>query len=335
MPDNGAARLGQLLVKAGLVTQEQLEQSNAARAESALEFAKTLVAEGSLSHNGFTRFLSRYCRVPYVSILDEIVKTNARDVLPADLCIEHKVLPVSMTDDDLTVAMVNPTDARALQVVREHCPNRTIRPIACDVNQFVTVAKRFFEGEPGVKDKLDAIEEQTAETAEAFVARVLETVEEEQRLEFLEQSAMNTLSAMADRIRVFQGVPPLDVASLLTVGMVEEYDAGRSVFTKGSSGGDLYVVLSGRVAIKDGDNVLATMEPGDVFGELAFLANTTRTASAVAEEQSALLSLGEDDFRTLIDGQWGSRILLNLFGLMTERLARMNDRLRELEQQRA
>jgi CRP-like cAMP-binding protein len=136
---------------------------------------------------------------------------------------------------------------------------------------------------------------------------------------------------MADRISVFQGVPPMDVASLLTVGMIEEYDAGRSVFQKGSGGGEMYVVLSGRVAIKDGDNVLAEMGPGDVFGELAYLANTTRTASAIAVEQSALLTLGEDDFQTLIDGEWGSRILLNLFGLMTERLARMNARIRELE----
>lgn len=331
MPQNGAARLSRMLLKAGLVTEGQLSQGDAGQAGTALELARTLIGNGTLSQDALTGFLAQYCRVPYASILDEIVKANPRDILPAELCIGQQVLPVSISETDLTVAMVNPTDANALQRVREHCPDRTIRPVACDAEQFTTVAKRFFAADPAAQKAIDTIEKQSSETAEAFIARVLEDVEEEQRLEFIEQQAMNTLSAMADRMRIFQGVPPLDVGSLLSGGMIEEFDAGRSIFQKGSGGGELYVVLSGRVAIKDGGHLLATMGPGDVFGELAFLGNTTRTASAVAEEQSAVLSLGEDEFQEMIDGEWGSRILLNLFGLMTERLARMNARIRELE----
>ena len=331
MPDTGATRLGQLLVRGGLIAEADLGHDQAAEATTAVGLARALIEAGAMTEERFTTFLSTYCRVPYASILDEIVKSNAKNTLPAEVCLDLRLLPVSITEEDLTVAMVNPTDAAALHKVRDLCPNRTIRAIACDPNQFVSVAKKFFATEASVKDKLAALESHSAETAETFMADVLNNVEEAQRVEFVEQAAMNALAAMADRIRVFQGVPPLDVASLLTVGMIEEYDAGRSIFQKGSGGGELYVLLSGRVSIKDGDNVLAQMEPGDVFGELAYLANTARTASAIAEEQSAVLSLSEDDFQTLIEGKWGSRILLNLFGLMTDRLARMNERLRQLE----
>ena len=81
---------------------------------------------------------------------------------------------------------------------------------------------------------------------------------------------------------------------------------GSHVFDKGSPGQALYVVLEGRVKIYDevdGKEVeIATTGPGDYFGEMSLLSDTTHTKSVVAVEDSELLVLLKEPFRELLEG---------------------------------
>lgn len=81
---------------------------------------------------------------------------------------------------------------------------------------------------------------------------------------------------------------------------------GSHVFVKGAPGEALYVVLEGRVRIYDeidGREVeIATTGPGDYFGEMSLLSDTTHTKSVVAVEDSELLVLLKESFRELLDG---------------------------------
>jgi CRP-like cAMP-binding protein len=82
------------------------------------------------------------------------------------------------------------------------------------------------------------------------------------------------------------------------------WPAGTVVFEKGSPSEALYIVLSGRISIKEdgaGNGDLARIGPGDYFGELSLLRNSRHTKSAEALEDCELLVLPKRSFLALMD----------------------------------
>lgn len=77
--------------------------------------------------------------------------------------------------------------------------------------------------------------------------------------------------------------------------------AGRTVITQGDLGQEFALIVVGTAQIvKDGKTV-ATIGPGDYFGEVALLDTVTRTASVVAETDLTLEVLDRRGFNTLLD----------------------------------
>ena len=74
--------------------------------------------------------------------------------------------------------------------------------------------------------------------------------------------------------------------------------AGVRIVTEGEEGEDLYIVRAGEVAVQHGDDVLARIGPGSVFGELAVLDPAPRSADVVATTGTDLLIL---DRTTVLD----------------------------------
>jgi hypothetical protein len=74
--------------------------------------------------------------------------------------------------------------------------------------------------------------------------------------------------------------------------------AGVRIVTEGEEGEELYIVRSGEVAVQHGEDVLARVGPGSVFGELAVLDPAPRSADVVATTDTDLLIL---DRTTLLD----------------------------------
>jgi CRP-like cAMP-binding protein len=81
--------------------------------------------------------------------------------------------------------------------------------------------------------------------------------------------------------------------------------AGEILFTKGSLGRTLFVVVAGSLRVHDEALELARLGPGDVFGEMAALAPEPRTATVTAVEKSSLLCLDRRDLDDLLDNHAG------------------------------
>ena len=62
------------------------------------------------------------------------------------------------------------------------------------------------------------------------------------------------------------------------------FPKGHVLFNEGDEGEDMYIIQSGRVAIKKnvphGETILAMLEKGDFFGEMAILERMPRSATA-------------------------------------------------------
>ena len=79
---------------------------------------------------------------------------------------------------------------------------------------------------------------------------------------------------------------------------------GSFVFTKGSPADALYIVLEGAVRIydeiDDAEIEIARTGPGEYFGEISLLMETTHTKNVQAVEDTELLVLSKDSFRRLL-----------------------------------
>ena len=84
-----------------------------------------------------------------------------------------------------------------------------------------------------------------------------------------------------------------------------EYPKGALVVEQGEPGHDLFVIQAGCLVVgvaKDGGTELvATLGPGDVIGEIALLMKTPRTATAVAAEASRIYRLSYQDLNYLLE----------------------------------
>ena len=103
------------------------------------------------------------------------------------------------------------------------------------------------------------------------------------------------------KIPLFEG---LSTEQLLAVSETAEdisFRSGEEVFRKGEVGQHLFVLVTGEVKVLSGDLHLATLGPGECFGELALLDNSTRTATIRAQGPITCLKLARTDFEDLLD----------------------------------
>jgi CRP-like cAMP-binding protein len=96
------------------------------------------------------------------------------------------------------------------------------------------------------------------------------------------------------------------------------YERNKVIMVAGQTGALMYVVLEGRVAISIRGAVVERVGPGGVFGEMALVDQSPRSANAVAETDCALLAINRNVFLNLVksDPTFG----ISLLSAMAERV---------------
>jgi len=94
---------------------------------------------------------------------------------------------------------------------------------------------------------------------------------------------------------LFSALPSADLEHVAAA--VRELDAppGSEIVSEGDFGHALYVIESGSAEVVRGGNVIATLGPGDVFGEIAVSASGRRVATVRARSQMRLAMLFSRD----------------------------------------
>src|SRR6266536_798598 len=123
MPECGhrrdmSQRLGDLLVKEKVITQEQLEQANKLQKESHCRLASALVRLGLLSDEDVTNFLSRQYGVPAINLSYFEIDASVVKLIPYETAKRYQILPLSRVGASLTIAMVDPTNVFAMDDIK-------------------------------------------------------------------------------------------------------------------------------------------------------------------------------------------------------------------------
>jgi CRP-like cAMP-binding protein len=125
------------------------------------------------------------------------------------------------------------------------------------------------------------------------------------------------ISVKLREVALFQGLGQDDLTEILRISEAVRVDSGEYVFEEGERGDHFYVIVHGSVELRkvtgSGFKRLAVLRSGQAFGEMALLNQTPRSASALAVEDTYLLSVSRAAFSKMLGGDTLSvRLLKNL-----------------------
>jgi len=116
----------------------------------------------------------------------------------------------------------------------------------------------------------------------------------------------------------------LDLSLLQKAGCeIEAFPAGAVIFSAGDKGDRMYIVRKGRVEILRNDKLIATIEEGGLFGEMALIDGSPRSATARAGEDCELTGIRERVFLFLVHET--PYFALDVMRTLADRLRAMNE----------
>jgi CRP-like cAMP-binding protein len=78
-----------------------------------------------------------------------------------------------------------------------------------------------------------------------------------------------------------------------------EVPAGERITSQGDFAHEFFAIVEGTAHVEQDGGVVATLGPGDFFGEIGLLVTGRRTAAIVAETHMVLLAMFDQSFRRL------------------------------------
>jgi CRP/FNR family transcriptional regulator, cyclic AMP receptor protein len=132
---------------------------------------------------------------------------------------------------------------------------------------------------------------------------------------------------------LFRELSAEELDQIIAVSRIEEVRGKAPIFLKGSPGESMMAVVTGEVKISapaaDGrEIVLAMMGEGEVFGEIALLDGSDRTADATAVTNCTLLVLHRRDFLPFLNAHPG--VAIRLLRVVCRRLRRTTEQVEDL-----
>ncbi|OIO66464.1 MAG: cyclic nucleotide-binding domain-containing protein [Zetaproteobacteria bacterium CG_4_9_14_3_um_filter_49_83] len=107
---------------------------------------------------------------------------------------------------------------------------------------------------------------------------------------------------------------------------LRHFKSGESIFRMGDEGAGALLLLSGQVSIQTGGKELASVEQGDLFGEVALLPDQYRTADAIATQDCEILFFLRSEISEWKENhpKQAYRLMENLAKMLSKRLLEKN-----------
>lgn len=103
-----------------------------------------------------------------------------------------------------------------------------------------------------------------------------------------------------------------------------EYKAGQTIIEAGTVGGSMFVVIEGQAEVRVGDKRIDAVGPGSIFGEMALIDDTPRSATVIAETDCRLVEVDRKRFEFMVSET--PYFALAVMRVMADRLRKANTR---------
>ena len=174
-------RIGDLLLREGLVTQEQLNKALAEQRHNGTRVGYNLVKLGYVKETDLTRMLARQHKMPAVDLTKFTVDPRIAKLIPGELALKHSVLPLKRDGRTLTVAMSDPASMSVLDDIKFITRLDIFPVIAGEFTLRNAIEKFYASGEAQMEnlladiadtDDIEILESEAEEPANAGMALV-------------------------------------------------------------------------------------------------------------------------------------------------------------------
>ncbi len=135
-------KLGEILVQAGLITQEQLAGALERQTETRRLLGPILIEMGLVTEQDIMRALADQLSIPSVDLSKSDIPVEVAALLPEEFCRQHHVVPILVEGDTVTVGVGDPTNVFAMDLTRGVLSPREVRIVAATDSDIVGVINR-------------------------------------------------------------------------------------------------------------------------------------------------------------------------------------------------
>src|SRR5258708_34896408 len=117
---------------------------------------------------------------------------------------------------------------------------------------------------------------------------------------------MPNTTELLKNVSIFKDLDDSELAEISEVCREEKFVSGEYIFREGESGNRLYLVVEGEVRISrnvpgSGEEALAVLKPGALFGEMAVFDRSERSTDAISNGGTKTLTIARPDFEMVLD----------------------------------
>ena len=139
--------IGEMLVEAGLVTPEHVEEALAKQRAEGGKTIELLIALGRLDADDFVRFLARQGGVPSIDLANYEIPDHIIKVVDRDFVVRNEAIPIDKLGKLLTVAMVCPLDSKTIEDLQEMTQCK-VKPLLCSPDAIRKAIQRYYPPPP-------------------------------------------------------------------------------------------------------------------------------------------------------------------------------------------
>ena len=133
------------------------------------------------------------------------------------------------------------------------------------------------------------------------------------------QLGHNTKIDLIKRVPLFSSASKQELAEIASIADEIDLPEGRTVIKEGDSGREFFVLIDGTAEVERGGKKVASIGPGDFFGEISLIAKTPRNATITTTSPVRALVITDRAFRQLLDHS--PQISIGVLTALAERLA--------------
>jgi type IV pilus assembly protein PilB len=165
-------RLGELLVQAGVINEEQLKKALGAQKRTGKRLGEVLVQEGIVTQAQLGAVLENQLGIRQIDLRTAAIDSEAVRRIPENLARRHMVVPIQVADGHLMLAMKDPLDRVAIQDVRL-ISGLPVTPLLAGEREILRVIEQYF-GQQRVAERAAQDLVRTATPATSEVAATLD-----------------------------------------------------------------------------------------------------------------------------------------------------------------
>jgi type IV pilus assembly protein PilB len=113
-----AAKLGQLLMSANIISEEQLKEAMTLQRKEGGRLGANLIKLGYLNEEKLVAFLSKQFNVPAITLSEYKIDSSVLKLIPYEIARKYLIMPVARVGATLTIAMADPTNVFAIDDVK-------------------------------------------------------------------------------------------------------------------------------------------------------------------------------------------------------------------------